>query len=64
MLVDEFGVPEDQLLTIGLGFEDDPFVRGRDRDAYGNFVETEAAKNRRVIVLDAESEIGMQLLGN
>ena len=31
--------------------------RGRDRDALNNFIETEAAKNRRVIVLDAESDI-------
>ena len=64
LLVSEFGVPESQLITIGLGFADDPFVRGRDRDAYNNFIETEAAKNRRVIVLDAESEIARQILGN
>ena len=58
------GVPEDQLLTIGLGFEADPFVRGKDRDANGNFVETEGAKNRRVVVMDAESDIAKQILGN
>ena len=64
LLVNYFGVPESQLITIGLGYEDDPFVRGRDRDANGNFVETEAAKNRRVVVLDAESEIAQSILGN
>ena len=64
LLVNYFGVPESQLITVGLGYEKDPFVRGRDRDAKGNFVETEAAKNRRVVVLDAESEIAQSILGN
>ena len=63
MLVNEFGVPESQLITVGLGYELDPFVRGRDHDEAGNFVETEAAKNRRVVVLDAESDMGRQILG-
>ena len=63
MLVNEFGVPESQLITVGLGYELDPFVRGRDHDDAGNFVETEAAKNRRVVVLDAESDMGRQILG-
>ncbi|MBQ4383263.1 MAG: OmpA family protein [Firmicutes bacterium] len=63
MLVKEFGVPEDQLITIGLGYEADPFVRGRDLDENGRQIETEAAKNRRVVVLDAESEIAKQILG-
>ncbi len=62
LLVSEFGVPAEQLLTIGLGYEADPFVRGRDRDANGYFVETEAAKNRRVVVLDAADPIAKQLL--
>ena len=64
MLVNEFGVPADQLKTVGLGYQDDPFERGRDVDANGNFVRTEAAKNRRVIVLDAESDIAKEILGN
>jgi outer membrane protein OmpA-like peptidoglycan-associated protein len=63
MLVNEFGVPAEQLKTAGLGYKDDPFPRGRDVDANGNFVRTEAAKNRRVIVLDAESETGKGILG-
>ena len=35
LLVSEFGVPEAQLVTAGLGYEKDPFVRGRDVDANG-----------------------------
>ena len=61
-LVTHFGIPDEQLLTIGLGYEDDPFVRGEDIDKNGNFVETEGAKNRRVIVLDAEDPIAVKLL--
>ena len=64
LLVSEFGVPEAQLVTAGLGYEKDPFVRGRDVDANGNFVETEGAKNRRVVVLDAESGTARRILGN
>lgn len=64
LLVSEFGVPESQLLTVGLGYENDPFVRGKDRDANGNFVETEGAKNRRVVVLDAADPIAKEILGD
>ena len=64
LLVNYFGVPESQLFTAGLGYADDPFVRGQDVDSNGNFVETEGAKNRRVVVLDAESDIARQILGN
>lgn len=63
LLVSAFGVPEDQLTTIGLGFEADPFVRGQDRDANGKFAESEGAKNRRVIVMDANDPIAQELLG-
>lgn len=63
LLVSAFGIPEDQLTTIGLGFEADPFVRGQDRDANGKFVESEGAKNRRVIVMDANDPIAQELLG-
>ena len=62
LLVDAFGVPELQLVTIGLGFEADPFVRGQDRDANGNFIESEGAKNRRVVVLDVNDPIAQELL--
>ena len=64
LLVSAFGVPEDQLLTIGLGFEADPFVRGQDRDANGKFVESEGAKNRRVVVMDANDPIAQELLNS
>ena len=65
LLVNYFGVPESQLVTAGLGYADDPFVRGQDVDSNGNFVETEGAKNRCVVVLDAESEIALhQILRN
>ena len=63
LLVSAFGIPEDQLTTIGPGFEADPFVRGQDRDANGKFVESEGAKNRRVIVMDANDPIAQELLG-
>ena len=62
--VSDFGVPEDQLLTIGLGFEADPFVRGQDRDANGKFVESEGAKNRRVVVMDVNDPIAQELLNS
>lgn len=63
LLVSAYGVPESQIRTIGLGFEADPFVRGKDRDTNGNFVETEGAKNRRVVVLDIDDPIAKELLG-
>ncbi len=53
---------EGQHLTFGLGYEADPFVRGQDRDANGKFVESEGAKNRRVIVMDAEDLIAREIL--
>mgnify|MGYP000462013915 CR=1 FL=1 len=62
LLVSAFGVSENQLTTIGLGFEADPFVRGQDRDANGKFVESEGAKNRRVIAMDANDPIAQELL--
>ena len=64
LLVSSFGVPEEQLLTIGLGFEADPFVRGQDRDANGKFIESEGAKNRRVVVMDANDPIAQELLNS
>ena len=63
LLVNYYGVPEDQLKTIGLGFAADPFVRGQDVDSNGNFIETEGAKNRRTIIMDAEDPIAKELLG-
>lgn len=63
LLVSAYKVPASQLKTVGLGFEDDPFERGQDRDSSGNFVESEGRKNRRVVVMDAKDEIAQQILG-
>ena len=62
LLVEQFGVPEEQLLTVGLGFEKDPFERGKDRDRRFRFIETEAKKNRRVVLIDANNPVARQLL--
>lgn len=66
LLVKAFGVPESQIQTIGLGYAADPFERGKDRvpegDVNGRFVESEGAKNRRVIVLDVNDPIAQELL--
>ena len=62
LLVTIYKVPESQIETIGLGFEADPFERGKDRDANGNFIESEGRKNRRVVVLDTEDPIAQEIL--
>jgi len=62
LLVERFGVPEEQLLTVGLGFEKDPFERGQDRGRDGRFIESEARKNRRVVLIDADTPIARELL--
>ena len=62
LLVNTYKVPESQIKTVGLGYEADPFERGADRDANGNFVESEAKKNRRVVILDVDDPIAQQLL--
>ena len=62
LLVTVYKVPESQIKTVGLGFEADPFERGKDRDANGNFVESEGRKNRRVVVLDTEDPVAQEIL--
>ena len=62
LLINTYDVPESQLKSIGLGYEQDPFTRGKDIDGTGNFVESEAKKNRRVVILDAEDPIAQELL--
>lgn len=62
LLVSAYGVPAEQLLTAGLGYAADPFPRGQDRDSSGNFVESEAVKNRRVVVLDANDPMAQAIL--
>lgn len=64
ILTDTYGVPESQIKTIGLGYEEDPFTRGKDRAANGDFVESEGRKNRRVVVLDIEDPIAKKILKN
>ncbi len=64
LLVNAYGVPEDQLLTVGLGYKLDPFARANDLDANGKLIESEACKNRRVIVLDAEDPIAQEILAS
>ena len=62
LLVSAYDVPADRLLTVGLGYAADPFPRGQDRDSKGNFVESEAVKNRRVVVLDANDPTAQAIL--
>jgi outer membrane protein OmpA-like peptidoglycan-associated protein len=62
LLIDEFAVDSKQLITVGLGFDHDPFDRALDLDTNGHLIEKEAAKNRRVIVLDANDKIAKQIL--
>lgn len=62
LLTTVYKVPESQLKTIGLGYEADPFERGNDRDANGNFVESEGRKNRRVVVLDVNDPVAQEIL--
>lgn len=64
LLMNTYGVPEKQLKTIGLGYERDPFERGKDRDSNGDFVESEGKKNRRVVILDIEDPIAQEILKN
>lgn len=62
LLVQVYHVPETQIKTVGLGYKLDPFQRGMDIDKDGNFVESEAVKNRRVVILDSEDPIAQKLL--
>lgn len=62
LLTTVYKVPESQVKTIGLGYEDDPFERGKDRDTNGNFVESEGRKNRRVVVLDVNDPVAQEIL--
>lgn len=62
LLTAVYNVPESQIGTVGLGYELDPFERGQDVDANGNFVESEGVKNRRVVVLDMDDPIAQELM--
>lgn len=56
ILVDDMGVNESQLLTFGLGFENDFHVDDLNED--GSLNPVEASKNRSVIFADTDSSIG------
>ncbi len=66
LLVAEYGVPESQIQTIGLGYVADPFERGQDREIAGDitskFIESEGAKNRRVVIMDVDSVVAQEIL--
>ena len=64
LLIDTYNVPEAQLVTVGLGYALDPFERGKDIDANGKFVESEAKKNRRVVILDINDPVAQELIKN
>ncbi|MCD8022265.1 MAG: OmpA family protein [Lachnospiraceae bacterium] len=68
LLVNEFGIPESQIQTIGLGYEADPFERRQDREIEGDitskFIESEGKKNRRVVIMDLASDIAQQILAD
>lgn len=64
VLVNAFGVVDNQIVTIGLGYEKDPFERSPDIDSQGNFVESEGRKNRRVMVLDFDSDMAQEIVNN
>jgi len=62
ILVNEYGVSADQLITAGLGDDNDPFPRAEDVDANGNGVEPGATHNRRVVIVDAEDATAQQVI--
>ncbi len=68
LLVNDLKVPASQIETIGLGYENDPFVRGHDRveagDLSSDYLESEGKKNRRVVILDLDDPIAQEILSN
>lgn len=55
------GIPADQILIKGLGYEGHPFSVV-DTDESGNFIEEQGKKNRNVILMSADSELAQDLL--
>lgn len=53
LLVEQLGVPEDRLSCIGLGTQDPWHIDDRDENGQ---VEILAAQNRKVFLLDADSD--------
>lgn len=60
-LLISMGVPERQLISVGMGFENPWHVE--DLDAKGKLVEEAASKNRRVWIFDEQSEEGKIIKG-
>ena len=55
------GVPGEQLITLGLGFENDPW-HIPDTDSGGNWIEALASQNRKVLLMDANSPVAQAIL--
>jgi len=55
------GVPDGQLITRGLGFDDPWHVA--DHDAKGKQIERLASQNRKVVLLSADSEEAKKIIG-
>ena len=50
----EMGIDEDRMIPVGLGFTDHWHIE--DIDGSGNWIEENAAKNRKVMIIDVNSE--------
>lgn len=61
LLVERWAVPEGQLTCIGMGYKDPWHID--DRDSNGCLVESFASQNRKVILLDAKSDIAKTVQG-
>lgn len=53
LICEQYGVPQDQITCVGLGFRDPWHID--DLDASGHQIEDLAAKNRKVIIMDTNS---------
>ncbi|MDR1643504.1 MAG: OmpA family protein [Clostridiales bacterium] len=56
------GVPDSRIETLGMGSADPWHIPDRDSD--GNFIEDIARQNRKVVLLDADSEMAGAIQGN
>lgn len=57
----KLGVNENQIVTIGLGFANDPWHYD-DIDTNGHMIESQAIKNRRIVIIDRNSSMAKKLL--
>ena len=56
----KFGVPADRIITLGLAASDPWHIH--DVDSRGNLIEDIARNNRKVVLLDARSDLAKELL--